>query len=1026
MARAKYKGAIMKTRGIFTLILVIIFTLVVGVSLTACNTEEAEVTRVSLETNEIFLAPEGDPATYQLKPIVYPTTAKNQTVNYKLVEPSDSEYIEVSTKGLVTAKKMKVDEEGNPIPMYIRLMSADNPKATYELKVIVESVPVKRMYFNPGEIEIELNGGAVEVKPVFEPYHAIIGRNVKYTVDDKSVLTVDSYGFITPKNVGTTMVWAATPTGAEIEEPIIAGLMVTVRYAPLNYRLVVSNPTALKQIYGQPEAIGLALNMLDENSDPNPSIDWYVNNSPINEVGFKDNQTVTYTPSLPKGDYKIRAVLRNSNQRLELESETLRIYNPLSAISADIINDNDEFSVGDTVYIKVSNKADEYPPESYNWKITLPNGNKVAIAKESASSAGTGVTDLYYTFDAPGQYEFVAEAVVKGSATGTYSNVVKVNVDDVSTGNDLNDLYVEALKVGEEYLPFISLAGLPYMSELSVEIREGDSNNYTFTSFNNSDDDELFVNNGVYIPNEVVDLTDSFSVRVKSGDYAWTDWINYNGEILSEREKYFDNLIGEHNTYISNMEDLGKLLNYIVIYRPESIKVDEMVGGSLTEDIYKMTLYVPFLYDNLPEGVYYLEDSDTPREENASNLSYVNIFKIVVSAMRTYVETAHFSFYYFEGMLGGECTVGIKIHTDLEPTESTSDDVYNYAEGNFVVHFGNGSRADDSILPIDRVTRTREVSTTNQLMLALSEGYKPLPMVGSKAEEIYKIARAVLIDICDDNMSDAEKVHAIYDWLAVNVKYDYALANRNPALDATPNTAYDGFYLEGVFKADFLPNGTVAQIKRGKAVCDGIAKAFNLLCNMEGIRAYKITGKTTGENGVGHAWNEVLVGDNWYLVDATWGNELRLTYDMEIETHKYLLTTDAELRITRETYGSYPETAKEGYDIGYMTKVEHSMGYDTLINSDEELTYVVGIYMVAKIGVSNELWLDIKLADDYIYALYETSGYEGTFNHYCENNVYESHYASVLSAVKTNLDDYNLTVVHTTNTNLQIRLWRVA
>ena len=1023
MARAKYKGAIMKTRGIFTLVLVMIITLVVGMTLTACNTEETEVTRVSLETNEIFLAPEGEPAQYQLKPIVYPTTAKNQTVNYKLVEAGDHEFLEVSTTGLVTAKKMKVDEEGNPIPMYIRLMSADNPKATYELKVIVESVPVERLYFNPDKIEVELNGGAVQVKPIFEPYHAIIGRNVKYKVDNKDVLSVDSYGYITPKNVGTTMVWAETPTGAEIEKPIVSGVMVTVRYAPLNYKLVVNNPTSLKQIYGEPEAIGLALNMLDENSDPNPSVDWFVNNSPINEVGFKDNQTVSYTPSLPKGDYKIRAVLTNSNQRLELESETLHIYNPLSAISADVINEKDEFSVGDTVYVKVSNKADEYPPESFNWKITLPDGNKVTMYKESASSAG-GVTDLYYTFEKPGQYEFVAEAIVKGKATGTLSNVIKVSVDDVSLGNDLNNLYVEALKVNDNYLPFISLAGLPYMSEFSVEIREGDDGDYSYATITSEDDEEYFVNNGVYIPSEIVELTDSFSVRVKSGGYGWTEWIDYNGDILSEREKYFDTLIGEHNTYISNMEDLGKLLNYIVIYRPESIKVDEMVGGNLVEDIYKMTLYVPFLYEDLPFSVYHLEETDEPREENATNLSYVNIFKIVVSAMRTYVETAHFSFYYFEGMLGGECTVGIKLHTDLEPTESTSNDAYNYGEGNYVVHFGNGSRANDSTLPIDKVTRTREVSTTNQLMLALNEGYKPLPTAGSRAEEIYKIIRAVLIDICDDNMTEAEKAHAIYDWLTVNVKYDYALANRNPSLDDAPNTAFDGFYLEGVFKADFLPDGSIAQIKRGKAVCDGIAKAFNVLCNVEGLRAYKITGKTTGENGVGHAWNEVLVEGNWYLVDATWGNELRLTYDVELETHRYLLASDAQIRTTRETYGLYPETAKESYDIGYMTKVEHTKGYDTLINSDEELTYVVGTYMFAKIGTANDLWIDVKLAEDYLYALYEASGYEGTYNHYCENNLFASHYAGVLGAIESTFEGFNLTIVPSTNTHLQIRLWR--
>ena len=79
-------------------------------------------------------------------------------------------------------------------------------------------------------------------------------------------------------------------------------------------------------------------------------------------------------------------------------------------------------------------------------------------------------------------------------------------------------------------------------------------------------------------------------------------------------------------------------------------------------------------------------------------------------------------------------------------------------------------------------------------------------------EEDYNKAKAVLREICDDDMSQIEKARAIYEYLIINVEYD------NYAAEAVGSSwpYYDAWYAEGA-------------LLEGRAVCDGIAKAYLIL-----------------------------------------------------------------------------------------------------------------------------------------------------------------------------------------------------
>ena len=149
------------------------------------------------------------------------------------------------------------------------------------------------------------------------------------------------------------------------------------------------------------------------------------------------------------------------------------------------------------------------------------------------------------------------------------------------------------------------------------------------------------------------------------------------------------------------------------------------------------------------------------------------------------------------------------------------------------------------------------VETSEQLFWAIEGGYTPIPKASSRADFIYKYAKATLNSILSNNMTDYEKALCIHDWLCDNYVYDhYSLESQSVNMNLTC------YYLESIF----LDTNKMV-------VCDGYAKAFSMLCNMEGIDCIRITGTLSGQ---GHAWNKVKIDDIWYIVDVT-NTEIKAT-----------------------------------------------------------------------------------------------------------------------------------------------------
>ena len=114
---------------------------------------------------------------------------------------------------------------------------------------------------------------------------------------------------------------------------------------------------------------------------------------------------------------------------------------------------------------------------------------------------------------------------------------------------------------------------------------------------------------------------------------------------------------------------------------------------------------------------------------------------------------------------------------------------------------------------------------------------------------------AILSELEVAQKTNYEKVKAIHDYVCGHIRYVDDVKNCSSMYNA-------------------LTNGT--------GLCNAYALCMYRLCVEAGVPCKFIGGKAgTGKDADGHAWNIVALGDQWYLLDATWddADDSNLVYD---------------------------------------------------------------------------------------------------------------------------------------------------
>lgn len=304
---------------------------------------------------------------------------------------------------------------------------------------------------------------------------------------------------------------------------------------------------------------------------------------------------------------------------------------------------------------------------------------------------------------------------------------------------------------------------------------------------------------------------------------------------------------------------------------------------------------------------------------------------------------------YYENALDVE-----KIDTDQNFIEIATDysNIYKYLDL-------YSRRSGSSLFAIDSLPEMN-VSTTEQLVMAVQYGRKPNFVGDSEiVETVYENAKDVLRAIIHNNMTELEKVTAIFDWLeyAYNLNYH---SNRILSGDSTiEGTLSDygnrkEYYLEGIFLGLYDSNsgGFDGEFYLGNknATSESFAKAFTLLCGIEGIESRKVNGTITYSldssgnktNTVSHAWNKVYISTSsnesakaWYALDITYSDNRFVAYSSSecynYSSHLYFLVTDSflnsSLRLEENELVIYP-SAVTNYD--YYANSSFSMSIENL------------------------------------------------------------------------------------------------
>lgn len=164
----------------------------------------------------------------------------------------------------------------------------------------------------------------------------------------------------------------------------------------------------------------------------------------------------------------------------------------------------------------------------------------------------------------------------------------------------------------------------------------------------------------------------------------------------------------------------------------------------------------------------------------------------------------------------------------------------------------------------------------------------------------------------------------------------------------------------------------------GRAVCEGYARAFKLICKFAGIECILVTGDS---KGVGHMWNMVNLDGQWYHVDVTWD-------DLRAEPlHTYLNVTELFIRADHDIDITY--------DVADSTLIAQGNSYNFYLPkaTDTDLNYYRKNGLVLKENAvetfADALISAYEKGDTYAEMLFENSDYQKDFKENYEDYVVE-------------------------------------
>ncbi len=153
---------------------------------------------------------------------------------------------------------------------------------------------------------------------------------------------------------------------------------------------------------------------------------------------------------------------------------------------------------------------------------------------------------------------------------------------------------------------------------------------------------------------------------------------------------------------------------------------------------------------------------------------------------------------------------------------------------------------------------------------------------------------------------DYQKAKFVHDYIIGSNSYDFAAYELGDAINAETEARVSSAY---------------GALVSGDIMCAGYARAFDLIMHELGYESIFVSGEADGGS---HAWNLVLLGENFYHIDLTWDD---LDGDNAEVRYNYFCLTDEEISKTHKIDEgfNYPEATAIEYN--YFVKEEMLLDY---------------------------------------------------------------------------------------------------
>lgn len=199
--------------------------------------------------------------------------------------------------------------------------------------------------------------------------------------------------------------------------------------------------------------------------------------------------------------------------------------------------------------------------------------------------------------------------------------------------------------------------------------------------------------------------------------------------------------------------------------------------------------------------------------------------------------------------IGAPAGAVLKKSSQVKVVAKTDTDYYKLENGRFVHK--------------DYVSKTKpaEPEATDFKTLINKAKLKPMR---TNNEVLDKQVDDILARIITPEMTNYEKVQAIYDYVIANSTYGGGIIYWNEMMSFMGNRIYTNQSdIEMVYMSHVI-------LDTGVGVCDNYAAAFTVLTRAIGVESYWVGGKVAYSGGgyVGHRWNNIKVGGKWFEFDA--------------------------------------------------------------------------------------------------------------------------------------------------------------